>query len=388
MNQAGGGIKTLYNGTLEYDAESEYFLLDVSIEEMIEARGVDLTVSVDGDTYTFNWVEDNEDWELTTPDYEGGIYFDEGFKLWFWNEDTQDAGTKYIGKTFNITYNEADKPKIETVTLVNEGAVHFDSVNRGEASRALFIVDTSGYNGEYCTVRINDEVRNDVAVNVDDVSVRVDVYDDAALAKSGEAYTVLVTYQKTSSGGGIIPEGSYYIDQNGTYDITEYAEVEVDVPSMQPSGTVTITQNGDNIPIAQFEYANVNVSASDAFTGTVTINIIGLSGGQPVPITYIDGNGVHTVNAYVGSPVIFNAPLTHYAGVNADQVHTLFKISWAIDDANMPFTITCAQNLNINAAVTKSPYASISNYTLVEIEGGPDIGNVSNVTITITFGGK
>lgn len=48
-----------------------------------------------------------------------------------------------------------------------------------------------------------------------------------------------------SSGGGTTPTGTLSIVQNGTYDVTNYASAEVDVPSETPDlGTKSITANG------------------------------------------------------------------------------------------------------------------------------------------------
>lgn len=50
---------------------------------------------------------------------------------------------------------------------------------------------------------------------------------------------------------------------------------ESDVPYIEPSGTIIITENGEGIDVAQYAYADVNVSgggSSDFTTATVTIS--------------------------------------------------------------------------------------------------------------------
>lgn len=56
---------------------------------------------------------------------------------------------------------------------------------------------------------------------------------------------------------GVFPTGTKNITENGTSDVTNYASVNVAVP--QPSGKVTITQNGTDINISEYASADVDV---------------------------------------------------------------------------------------------------------------------------------
>ena len=60
------------------------------------------------------------------------------------------------------------------------------------------------------------------------------------------------------SGVGPTPTGTIEIDENGTYDVAEYASAEVDVPGTVPTGTKSITANGTH-DVAQYASAEVNV---------------------------------------------------------------------------------------------------------------------------------
>jgi hypothetical protein len=64
---------------------------------------------------------------------------------------------------------------------------------------------------------------------------------------------------KVAGGTGIIPTGTKYITENGVYDVTSYANVDVSTSDFVPTGTKYITENGVYDVTA---YANVDVSTS------------------------------------------------------------------------------------------------------------------------------
>lgn len=58
---------------------------------------------------------------------------------------------------------------------------------------------------------------------------------------------------------GIIPTGTLSITENGTTNVKNYENVNVNVPGITPTGTVNITENG-TVDVTNYASANVNVS--------------------------------------------------------------------------------------------------------------------------------
>ena len=111
---------------------------------------------------------------------------------------------------------------------------------------------------------------------------------------------------------GITPTGTINITQNGDTDVTNYATAHVAVP--QPSGKITITQNGTGIDIAQYATADVNVPQGITPTGTINITQNGdtdvtnyatahVAVPQPSGSIEITQNGTVDVTAYASAIV-------------------------------------------------------------------------------------
>lgn len=90
-------------------------------------------------------------------------------------------------------------------------------------------------------------------------------------------------------GGGIIPSGTLEIRSEGTFDVTNYAEVDVDI--FDDTTTKTVTNNGvynaEDDHVLGYSQVTVNVPASAVVSGTKTIT----SNGTQIDVTdyqYVD----------------------------------------------------------------------------------------------------
>lgn len=72
---------------------------------------------------------------------------------------------------------------------------------------------------------------------------------------------------KVVSNGALVAQSSTTKTANGTYDTTLNNSVTVNVPS--PTGTISITQNGTGIDVAQYAFADVNVSGGGGGIATL-----------------------------------------------------------------------------------------------------------------------
>ena len=162
--------------------------------------------------------------------------------------------------------------------------------------------------------------------------------------------------------GGIKPEGTLSITTNGTHDVTEYAEADVQVPNSNTetytasssssaldmgatnnyryvntsaltkvSGTKSITANGNNQDVKTYEKVNVSVPASAVCSGTKSIT----------------SNGSHTVTGYktasVSVPTGGSGTVTVYGKVYRIQVTVRGSLV-----ADQTYSNTGAESLNFS----------------------------------------
>lgn len=90
-------------------------------------------------------------------------------------------------------------------------------------------------------------------------------------------------------GGGVIPSGTLEIRSEGVFDVTNYASVDVDI--FDDTTTKTITDNGiynaEDDHVLGYSQVTVNVPASAVVSGTKTIT----SNGTQIDVTdyqYVD----------------------------------------------------------------------------------------------------
>lgn len=128
------------------------------------------------------------------------------------------------------------------------------------------------------------------------------------------------TIEEMLRGGGSAT-GTINIDQNGTYDVAQYAEASVAVP--EPTGTIDITQNGE-VDVTEYATANVAVPGQTAIKLLATENIGTVSVTTTTTATSLDKTvSVPHVNAYDMLIVVATAA-TNANSKNLETVSVLF----------------------------------------------------------------
>lgn len=167
------------------------------------------------------------------------------------------------------------------------------------------------------------------------------------------------------------PTGTINITENGeNIDVKQYAKANVAVP--QPSGNIDITQNGEGIDIAQYATANVKIptvttieptmltsKSHDEYTLPERKSLITLKEGEYV----LDGDIItYTVDIDFDSAVLANENLA----IIAKQGNNILPITV---QRKFPaiFTLTASYDIVDGSYITLYYYVASDNYKLCTI---------------------
>lgn len=173
---------------------------------------------------------------------------------------------------------------------------------------------------------------------------------------------------------GIIPTGTLEITQNGSYDVTQYAEAEVSIP--QPEGKITITENMTNVDISQYASADIAVPQGVFPEGTLQItensNNINVSQYELVDVNVPQGifpegtiniteNGSHDVSSYEYANVnivslddYLEGSIVNYTGQATTVVESAMRGNGIIESIDLPYAESVYRYAFANCANLKS----------------------------------
>lgn len=176
---------------------------------------------------------------------------------------------------------------------------------------------------------------------------------------------------KVVSNGELTAQTSRQVTANGTYDTTLNSSVEVAVPAswITPSGTKSITTNGDH-DVTQYATAHVDVptgitpSGSQEFTQNGTYDVTSLA--EAVVNVASSGGGVHTEEGYIelSDTNVGNAPgIT--VPVNLTSATGFILNLYVVETGDVSGgVVTKYTNIEIPTAFASSNIAFVYNYML------------------------
>jgi len=197
---------------------------------------------------------------------------------------------------------------------------------------------------------------------------------------------------KPVPGGYILPEGTKEIDENGTYDIKRYAEVDVDVPIppgyIIPSGTLEITEN-DDYDITEYAGVSVDVPIPPGYivpSGTKQITSIGTG----IDVTEYADVDVAIPDAVIGQAELSVSPqtptinsstglVTANVGTTTGEIKPITTAGYVTPTTAIPYKRTGGSKtlqLDTQAGATITPTTSqqtavaAGKYTLGDVKVG------------------
>lgn len=137
---------------------------------------------------------------------------------------------------------------------------------------------------------------------------------------------------KVVSSGELVAQGNATYSSNGTYDTTLVSSIDIEVPGVEPSGTIAINSNGV-YDVAAYASASVDIASDSLY---FTSRMIPYQKNMTIPSIFMGANPGVMYNAKNLENVVCNDNRV-LGGSNANRVNEYFRYCTSLKTFSMPF---------------------------------------------------